>query len=189
MKFIRRPKEGINHWNEATKIKEADLLLRYQEKSTALISECGNYRYQLERVWDNAKPKVMFIMLNPSTADGKLNDPTIRRCMAFAQSWGYGGLMVGNLFAYRSTSPTELLKVNDPVGSKNCSHLNWMAYQCEIIVFAWGNSPILKKLKHSEQLEFLKTIKRPKYYIEQSIDGTPKHPLYLPKNIIPQIYH
>src|SRR3546814_16904510 len=65
----------------------------------------------LWRIWDDTKPQCMFIMLNPSTADADLDDPTIRRCIGFAKSWGYGGLQVCNLFAYRSTEPRELLKV------------------------------------------------------------------------------
>ena len=64
---------------------------------SAVLSDCGNYRYQLHRTWDESLPKCMFMMLNPSTADADIDDNTIRRCIGFAKLWGYGGLMVGNL--------------------------------------------------------------------------------------------
>lgn len=90
---------------------------------SAIISECGKYRYSLSRIWDENKANVLFIMLNPSTADGDVDDPTIRRCIGFAKSWGYGGIYVGNLFAYRATDPKELLKVENPIGFENIHHL------------------------------------------------------------------
>ena len=78
--------------------------------SGAAFSPCGRYRYKLWRVWDPARPLgcVMFLMLNPSTATDNEDDPTIRRCIGYARSWGYGGLYVGNLFAYRATDPRRL---------------------------------------------------------------------------------
>ena len=79
----------------------------------ATFSKCKIYRYRLWRIWDAKKPTVLFIMLNPSTAGSTMDDPTIKRCIGFAKSWGYGGLYVGNLFAYRSTQPKGLLKLND----------------------------------------------------------------------------
>ena len=70
-------------------------------RRNAELSACGKYRYRLSRIWDDKKPLVLFIMLNPSTADAEQDDPTIRRCIAFAKNWGYGGFMAGNLFAFR----------------------------------------------------------------------------------------
>lgn len=72
---------------------------------SADFSACGTYRYALRKIWLPAAPQVLFIGLNPSTADEKSDDPTIRRCLGFARSWGYGGLIVANLFAYRTTAP------------------------------------------------------------------------------------
>ena len=115
-------------------------------KKGALMSDCKVYRYRLWRIWEEAKPKVMFIMLNPSTADGKMDDPTVRRCISFAKSWGYGGLYVANLFAYRSTQPKDLLEQTDVVGLDNSFHLKEMSKKCEIAVCAWGNSKIVNKL-------------------------------------------
>ena len=77
---------------------------------SAEISPCGLYRYSLTRKWEAWKGTVNFIMLNPSTADAQEDDPTIRRCIGFAKAWGYGGIVVTNLFAYRATNPKELKK-------------------------------------------------------------------------------
>ena len=77
-------------------------------KSGAVFSDCRKYRYALWRIWDENKPLVMIIGLNPSTADEISNDPTITRCKSFARACGYGGVLVANLFGFRATSPNEL---------------------------------------------------------------------------------
>ena len=82
--------------------------LKRQTQSGADFSECGRYRYKLWRTWDDIRPVVMFIMLNPSTADATADDPTIRRCIGFARAWGYGGVRVGNLFAWRTPYPQRV---------------------------------------------------------------------------------
>jgi len=152
-------------------------------KKGGVLSECQTYRYRLWRIWDEVKPKVMFIMLNPSTADADIDDPTIRRCIGFAKSWGFGGLYVGNLFAYRSTQPNGLLEPDDAVGIDNNYHLQEMSKECEIAICAWGNSPILSKIKPKH--EPLKYVGIPLHYIELSKNGTPKHPLYLKSELKP----
>lgn len=153
----------------------------------AIISEDEKYRYQLWRIWDKTKPLVLFIMLNPSTADADNDDPTIKRLIGFAKSWGYGGFYVGNLFAYRSTDPKGLLSQSDPVGWVNGHHLLNMQFKCELIVCAWGNRPILNKLK---QTVFDSTILNKKLHcIDLSNDGTPKHPLYLKGDLQPKPYY
>ena len=85
---------------------------------TAEFSACGRYRYWLERRWSADSPAV-FVMLNPSTADAKIDDPTIRRCMGFAKREGHGGLVVVNLFGWRSSDPRQLVLADDPVGPGN----------------------------------------------------------------------
>lgn len=150
----------------------------------AELSECGTYRYQLWRIWNDKLPKVLFIMLNPSTADATKDDPTIRRCISFAKSWGYGSLYVGNLFAYRSTSPKGLLEIADPFGEWNNYHLNEMENKCDLIVCAWGNAPILKELKYRPKLE---NISKPLHYLDLANSGTPKHPLYLKGDLKPKL--
>ena len=95
-------------------------------KREAIISKCGKYRYSLVREWNKNKGKVLFIMLNPSTADDKEDDNTIIRCINFAKDWGYGGLMVGNHFAYRTTYPKELFKTKEPEGKENLKYIKQM---------------------------------------------------------------
>ena len=156
----------------------------------ATLSDCETYRYTLSRIWDLSKPQVMFIMLNPSTADALKDDPTIKRCIAFAKSWGYGGINVGNLFAYRSRFPIELFHTLDPVGKENIKFLKDMALKSEIIVCAWGNGSLVEKLKKKLWPEYfpLKGLYKPLHYLELCNDGTPKHPLYLKSNLKPQTF-
>lgn len=78
-------------------------------KTGANLSECRRYRFSLWRIWDEALPYALFIGLNPSTADETANDPTITRCINFAKDWGYGGIYMANLFAYRATDPSEYM--------------------------------------------------------------------------------
>lgn len=85
-------------------------------KSEAILSVDRKYRYVLTRTWDETLPNIMFVGLNPSTADETTDDPTIRRCINFAKSWGYGGLYMVNLFAYRSTNPNNIRIVDNPIG-------------------------------------------------------------------------
>ncbi len=86
---------------------------------TACSSRCSHYRYSLSRTWNESLQRIVFIGLNPSTADAQHDDPTVRRCIGFARRWGYGGLTLVNLFAYRTTEPAELKEVDDPVGLDN----------------------------------------------------------------------
>ena len=168
---------------------ENEALNKTDVSRSAVISSCGNYRYSLERKWDETKPKVMFLMLNPSTADANTDDATIRRCIGFAKSWGYGSLCVGNLFAYRSTNPKELLNVSEPIGMENKWYLDLMANVSKTIICAWGNAPIVNKLgkKFGENWKPLKGIDN-LHYIDLSNDGTPKHPLYLKSELVPKKY-
>lgn len=155
------------------------------EKS-AIISECGNYRYSLSRVWDNSKPSVMFIMLNPSTADSENDDPTIRRCIGFAKDWGYGGIIVCNLFAYRATNPKDLLKCSNPFGDENIWHTKSNSEKVNLIITAWGNYPIVDKvLKGLSAFRLLTPVLNKLHYLELSKTGCPKHPLYLKKELTP----
>ena len=137
----------------------------------AVVSSCGQYRYSLERHWTAAEPAV-FVMLNPSTADGTHDDPTIRRCIGFARSWGFGGLRVLNLFAYRSTNPRNLVLVEDPVGPANDAYLREAARGGELIC-AWGAYPA------PERVEFLRSLGARLSAISLTKAGSPAHPLYL----------
>lgn len=155
--------------------------------ASAVISECGKYRYSLERAWDETKPKVMFIMLNPSTADENNNDPTIRRCINFAKSWGFGGLYVCNLFAFRATNPKELLNVDNPFGDQNIWYTKGLSEKVDTIICAWGNEPILKKiLKNENPFKLLDYAWHKLFYLQLGKNATPKHPLYLRHDITPE---
>lgn len=138
------------------------------------------YRYQLWRIWDETKRPALFIGLNPSTADENIDDPTIRRCIDFARQWGNGGLIMTNLFAYRSTDPKELRCIADPVGQDNDDWLVASHKKAGITVLAWGNGGtylnrgaiVTSMLPGATRLKITK-------------QGQPQHPLYLPKTTRP----
>ena len=154
----------------------------------AKFSEDGKYRYELTRVWDDRQPLVIWIMLNPSTADAMKDDATIRRCIGFAKRWGFGGIVVLNLFAYRSTNPSKLLKVKDPVGPDNDSFiLKWCrpefgAHLRTKIVFAWGDNAILKKTKRIHGVHYIvkdAAIPLCVSILGRTQNGQPRHPVRL----------
>ncbi len=149
-------------------------------KKHAILSEDNKYRYQLSRIWDEEKPMILFIMLNPSTADANIDDPTIRRVTNFAKSWGYGGLYVGNLYAFRSTDPNILQKVDNPIGTDNIQYIKSLIGLTEKVIYAWGNN--------RKEPEWLSNLVDNPYCIDISKKGIPKHPLYLKGNLLPKLY-
>lgn len=140
--------------------------------SGAIFSEDRRYRYQLWRIWDESKHKIMFIGLNPSTANESTDDPTIRRVIRFAKDWGYGGVLMGNLFALISPYPNDLFTSNDPLGD-NDKHLKVMVESAEKVVFAWGafSQAVNREAEVSSWIDG--------YCLGKNKDGSPKHPLYL----------
>ena len=157
---------------------------------SAIISECGQYRYQLSRNWDEELPAVCFMMLNPSSADAEKDDNTIKRCIEFAKSWGYGSLYVVNLYAYRSRHPQGMISIHDPKGPKNLDHIRLVTEKCEKVICAWGNSSIINRLEklYPGYLP-LKDVPAGKlHYLALAKDGTPKHPLYLKSSLKPINY-
>lgn len=154
----------------------------------ATISDCGRYRYTLTREWlIGAKPGVTFIMLNPSTADAAKDDPTIRRCIGFAKTWGYGALTVVNLFAWRATDPRELLRAPDPVGRDNGDAIRAAAAGASLVVAAWGdNSRLPRAFVQARVDEVVRLLALyPLHAIHMTRDGFPRHPLYLPASLDP----
>jgi hypothetical protein len=107
---------------------------------SAVISQCQSYRYELRRIWDECKPLVLFVGLNPSIADAEVEDNTSRVCINYAKRWGYGGLLLGNLFAFRSTDQAGLFKAADPVGPDNDAALEKLQDQAALVVCAWSAS-------------------------------------------------
>jgi len=148
--------------------------------SSALFSLCGRYRYGLFRVKGSpfSEAKALgFIMLNPSTADGEKDDPTIKRCMSFADSFGYQGILVANLYSYRATDPTDLWVELDPVGPFNDDHLRQALRAAEKVVCAWGTNA--EDSRVDDFLNIAEDEGIDLYCLGINQDGSPKHPLYL----------
>lgn len=150
-------------------------------KHGAAISECGRYRYSLTREWSDGN-LLTWCMLNPSTADADIDDPTIRKCIGFSQRWGYSGIYIVNLFALRATDPRELKKADDPVGPKNIGRLRAIISP---VVVAWGGS-----IPKTQQADNLARILRNRAWGNREFEewwclgktkwGEPRHPLMLP---------
>ena len=147
-------------------------------KKGAVIDKTGLYRYSLWREWDIHKSKIVFIMLNPSKADASIDDPTLRRCISFAKFWDYGSLIVVNLFAFRSASPLELKKVDDPVGKQNDRYLKKAIKSADRVVVAWGNNGKLMQRDHFV-LELLSKHNIQPHCLGVTQGGHPRHPLYV----------
>lgn len=152
------------------------------DMSGAIFSPCEKYRYRLWRTWAPERPRLVYVMLNPSTADAEKNDPTITRCMKRARLMGYGGIEALNIFAWRSTDPRGLYSAEDPVGPDNDSHIkavcdaaieNWSK-----IILGWGEhgcymsrGRAVRKMLDDKQIDT--------YALRLNASGEPQHPLYI----------
>ena len=147
------------------------------------------YRYTLSRTWDDSLPSVLFLLMNPSTASIKANDPTVAKCCRYAMAWGYGSLWVGNSCAYRATDQKRLITAPDPIGPENDKYLVEMADQASLIVMAYG-SPHKSLRDRGPQVARLLSRggTRPLYVLKLSKDGTPWHPLYLLNSLKPTLW-
>lgn len=143
---------------------------------SAGVSRCGRYRYWLRRIWNPALAHCVFIGLNPSTADATEDDPTLRRCLSFARDWGYGSLLLVNLFSLRATDPRALKQAADPVGPRTDLWLHRAAAETETIVAAWGNGGLLM----NRAMRVNQMLKNP-CCLGLTMLGMPRHPLYCPK--------
>lgn len=152
---------------------------------TAVFSPCLLYRYCLTRVWRPGGKRVLFILLNPSTADHRTDDPTLRRGMAYARAWGYGGLVYCNLFAYRTPSPQEMKKAEDPVGPDNDYYIAEEAQRAEMVVAAWGAHGGHRR-RDEHVLSVLAEVDL--YALKETKGGHPGHILYLRKDAEPFLY-
>lgn len=150
----------------------------------AVLSADGRYRYRLIRRWDYSLPRLGWLMLNPSTADATVDDPTIRRCVDFAERWGYGGIVVRNLFALRATDPAELLAYpGDAVGPANLAHLQQIGR--EITVAAWGANKAVAAAWPRVESAFRGV---PLVCLGTTKTGAPRHPLYVRADTEPQSF-
>jgi hypothetical protein len=155
--------------------------------STAVYSDCERYRYSLTRVWDDAGRKVLFVMLNPSTATEVQNDPTVERCERRARTLGFGAFRVANIFAWRDTDPKNMRAASDPVGPENDATLLQGAAWADQIIAAWGTHGAHRD-RSAEVAALLKGCEVPLAHLGLSKAGHPKHPLYLPYTQQPIIW-
>lgn len=151
-------------------------------RGLATFDDTGVFRYTLHRRWNRAGRRVCFCLLNPSTADAKVLDPTLKRCLAFARLWNFDAMEVVNIFALRSTDPKQLYKASDPVGPGNDRAIRTAARRADLIIAGWGTHGELQargaqvaNLLADFDLQCLATTKA----------GHPKHPLYLPGSLTP----
>lgn len=143
--------------------------------SGAWFSDDMIYRYRLWRIWDPSRPIVLFVMLNPSKADGRVDDATIRRCRSFAFAWGFGGFVVVNLYALVSTDPAALAAHPDPVGSENDAVIRAVAAEVAEVVVAWGAD----EMATARAAVVAAIIGRPLLCLGTTKGGQPRHPLRL----------
>lgn len=155
-------------------------------KREAFFSDCRQYRYYLKIIWNPALPVAAFIGLNPSTADEHVDDNTVRRCRGFAEEWGCGGIIMLNIFAYRSTDPKGMKAHHSPIGPDNTIRmLQDCLSQCHgPHIAAWGRHG-----KHMNRGEIVAKEIGKLWCLEKNSDGTPAHPLYLKADLKPIPYN
>jgi len=145
------------------------------------------HRYRLWREWDSTKGCAVFVGLNPSTADEKKNDPTVRRCVNYAKAWGYGRMVMLNIFSFRATDPKVMKAEPDPVGPDNDNAIIDVAKQSDLIVLCWGSHG--GHLDRGRQVAMLLAAKDMEMYcFGITAAGHPKHPLYLKKSLRPVLF-
>ncbi len=157
--------------------------------SQAVYSCCGLYRYSLTRTWDETGPRLLWILLNPSTADERRNDPTIERCERRARAHGFGAFRVVNIFGFRATDPADLRRAAAPVGPSNDRIVlravsTWAGRAGDCVACGWGahgahridgepagrGKSIERKLRRAGHALF---------HLGLTAEGHPRHPLYI----------
>ena len=151
---------------------------------SAVFSSCRTWRYTLDRHWNGLRPRrtVLFVLLNPSTADETHDDPTNRRGIKFAERWGYNGCVFVNLFAVRTPDPRKMMQAQDPIGPDNDTWILRRASEAQKIVYAWGahGAHLGRALRVGTMLASCET-----YHLRRTKSGEPGHILYLPANCKP----
>lgn len=177
-----------------TQLSKHPVLVGTEIRDGAMFSACRTWRYALWRTWNQSFGHCMFIGLNPSTADETKNDPTVRRCIGFAKAWGFGGLYMLNLFAFRATRPREMMKAADSVGPANDKYLRHYREFAGLTIAAWGVHGIfldraLSVLRlriglGSKQVPLGADL----WCLGRTRHGHPRHPLYVPGEVKPARY-
>jgi len=149
-----------------------------QTRSEAVYSDCMRYRYLLTRVWDDQAGRVLYVMLNPSTADELRNDPTIERCERRSRALGFGAMRIANLFAFRATRPDDLKRAKAPIGPDNDALLAEACIWADTVICAWG--------VHGDHLQrgaavadLIATSGIRMVHLGLTKQGLPRHPLYV----------
>ncbi|CCC39450.1 DUF1643 domain-containing protein [Haloquadratum walsbyi] len=142
----------------------------------AILSEDNEYRYRLDRTWDSKAPTMAFVLVNPSQADAEKDDRTTTRCMTYANGMGFGRVIIGNLFAIRSTDPTVIKSHPAPVGPRNDQYLRDICHESDRIVAGWGIHGTIDGRGH----EITAALDVNWYAITTTIDGHPAHPSRTP---------
>ena len=190
-KKLARQREMFDRAREAAAERGADANV----ERSAVLSPCRRYRYELTRTWNAWNPdKAVFIGLNPSTADEMTDDPTIRKCIGFAKRWGCGGIVMLNLFAWRSTDPDALRDVADPIGPDTDAIIEQHVRNPRVrIIAAWGAhkmaqatplgvpraEALLRRITDRRDVLALRVTKK---------SGAPEHPLYVPYDVVPTVF-
>lgn len=164
-------------------MKTADFFL----ERDAVISDCGKYRYMLRRSWDHDKPRALYVMLNPSTADAEVDDATIRSCTRLAKGMGYGSFEVVNLYGFRATDPSELEKADDPIGPDNAKISDAAITRCDIVICAWGAHHMAER-RARDIRSWVRGWKPAAYCLGTTKSGAPKHPLYIKSGTPLEVY-
>jgi len=153
--------------------------------SGAVFSACRRWRYLLWRRWDAARPAANFLMLNPSTADEVKLDPSCTRARRYAERWGFGAVVITNIFAWRATDPEEMKAARDPIGRGNDRAILRAARESALVVCAWGNHGA--HLGRSEEIKnLLRKAGIAPRVLRLNGSGEPAHPLYLPAKLEPR---
>ncbi len=155
--------------------------------SWAHFSADRKYRYLLGRRISDSPHRLLFVMLNPATADETHNDPTIRRCIGFARQWNFGLLDIANLFAFRTAYPSELRRADEPIGPENDEWICEALSTADKVILAWGNHGSYKNRSNQVKLMALKAAQP--FHLGLNKTGEPKHPLYLPATTDPEPLH
>ena len=158
-----------------------------KSSGTAIFSPNKLYRYILTRSWNkDLKRTINFLLCNPSIATESILDPTVRKCLVWSAMWGFGEMIVTNIFAYRSTKVKYVFKIDNPIGEDNDTHIVQTFSKSDLVVCGWGAKTNTKhKTRHNQILELAKSTNTKLHYLRLTKNGYPEHPLYLRNTLTP----